>query len=717
MSTLPDATGKRPLETSPAGRPWSVVVCRGILTGLSCWVLGSLVFGVAVAGGFLARWTSGQIFEIPNIEALTLGEVLRWLYLAVAWGSWSMIVSALLQTRDAEAFGVLLSPKGQPEVYGLVSKVMEQCTGGTVAELWIEMSDGVRVERGQGHQEWIVRLGLPIVGVVSGRELAVLLMQGTQQRVGWMKKIENLLHQASWGRDAWEWRLDENQPSGRMRGGAMTQMGKIWRDASVLPLMLGAYAVSMLAWAEGLMTRRWQRRCGVEALGGEGWALLMRKQQLLKQAWAEWIQEVKEGRSRGALPENLVHRLARRWQELSGQCHIQWSDDEERRGAFSEFLRQHVQEVSSVALLVQGFDGLSRHMTHLYYRRELGARLPHYRLTAEALEHPETAQERAAGAALVRYFNGMAHPERAVYGLLPTPDEPVSVESLIEVVRSARAELKLVDASMREAVQKWNFVWRRRRELEAAAALSQAGLDLSEIELGVQESGWAALLTEAGRARMLMEQMETSLLPVETEMERRFAAALGLLWWAEPGELSDALKRRREDLPKWVGVYEPMAGVLPAFREMLNGVFTLQTLAARTHEVTDAGGCMAVLHHLVPRLLKQAQQIRLAVDGALYPEAEQGERVSLAEFLFADPLPASSQVWLEGTELLGIQEKVFKLANDASDFMSPLVDRFLMLYHHAYGWLAETAERSELFFVDSPNAFAGRKKAALLAEA
>jgi hypothetical protein len=343
--------------------------------------------------------------------------------------------------------------------------------------------------------------------------------------------------------------------------------------------------------------------------------------------------------------------------------------------------------------------------------------LPHYRLTAEALEHPETAQERAAGAALVRYFNGMAHPERAVYGLLPTPDEPVSVESLTEVVRSARAELKLVDASMREAVQKWNFVWRRRRELEAAAALSQAGLDLSEIELGVQESGWAALLTEAGRARMMMEQMETALLPVETQMERRFAAALGLLWWAEPGELSDALKRRREDLPKWVGVYEPMAGVLPAFREMLNGVFTLQTLAARTHEVTDAGGCMAVLHHLVPRLLKQAQQIRLAVDGALYPEAEQGERVSLADFLFADPLPASSQVWLEGTELLGIQEKVFKLSNDASDFMGPLVDRFLMLYHHAYGWLAETAERSELFFVDSPNAFGGRKKAALLAEA
>ena len=40
-----------------------------------------------------------------------------------------------------------------------------------------------------------------------------------------------------------------------------------------------------------------------------------------------------------------------------------------------------------------------------------------------------------------------------------------------------------------------------------------------------------------------------------------------------------------------------------------------------------------------------------------------------------------------------------------------------MLYHHAYGWLAETAERSELFFVDSPNAFESRKKAAMLAEA
>ena len=715
MSMPPDSSGERPLDANLDGRPWVVVVGDGLLTGLSCLVVGFAVTAVALVGAVLARGTAGVILDLPDLDAVRLEMIPGWFGLALAWVYWAQIVGALLKSRDAETSGVLLSAKGQPQLHELVSRIMQKCGVGTVSELWIEMGDSVRVEHGMERQSWIVRLGLPLLGIVSARELAVLLLHGQRRRMGLREKMESLMHQAAWGRDAWEWRLS-SKLSGEARGRDwLPLLGLVWRQLCVLPLKPVALVLSMLARAGDLLNQRWRRRSGCAALGGEGWALLIRKQRLLRQAWAEWIQEVKEGRSRGALPENLVLRLARRWQELSGQSHLDWTDDQERTGAFAEFLVQQVVEVSSAGLLVEGFDGLSRQLTHRYYRRELGASLPHYRLTAEALEQPEATQEREAGAALNRYFNGMAHPERAVYGLAATPAGHVSAEMLAEVVRSARAELKLVGPSMREAVQRWNLVWRRRRELEAGAALSQSGLDLSGIEFGVKDSGWSALLTEAGRERLAMEQMETLLLPVETLMEKRFAAALGLLWWAEADVLSDALKRRRQDLPKWVGVFEPMAAVLPQFREMLNGVFTLQTLASRTQDVTDAGGCMAVLHHLVPRLIKQAQQIRMAVDGALYPEAERGEQVSLADFLFADPLPASSQVWLEGTELLGIQEKVFKLANDASDFMTPLVDRFLMLYHHAYGWLAETAERSELFFVDSPNALESQKKAALLA--
>ena len=54
MSMPPDSSGERPLDANLDGRPWVVVVGDGLLTGLSCLVVGFAVTAVALVGAVLA---------------------------------------------------------------------------------------------------------------------------------------------------------------------------------------------------------------------------------------------------------------------------------------------------------------------------------------------------------------------------------------------------------------------------------------------------------------------------------------------------------------------------------------------------------------------------------------------------------------------------------------------------------------------------------------
>ena len=627
-----------------------------------CWLaaavrvgfLGFALGGLAGCGALLAGWTLR--LGLAG-EGMDFAGVLSWTLLVFSWGAWLGLAALLFRRSAPEEEGVLISLRLQPGLAEVVKRVCALAGQPEPDEVWVRVGVEARWQRVKGQR--VLRVGLALVRLLGPRELAAVLLEA----------------------------LLEAEAAGLRR-----------------PLaLLGGEAAGALDW------RRWARRparawCGSVAatvLGSESWELVRRKRSRLERAWADWRSELEEGRDEGTLPENAVRRLARMAMGQVDESEGELGPAGAGEGGQVEQALAGLPEGSSSAAMVRGFDLLGRQVTQAFYRQALGGRLGSYRILSEALEERQE-RDGVDEAALGRYFGGLAHPERAVFGLARTSAGAVEAARLRAEIERVRREGKVLGESLRPLLERWNAVWLRRRDLEAAAALSQAGLEVCALKLGVTDTRWTALLTEAGRMKQEMEQAEPVLQHLEAELERRFAAALGLLWWADEVALSAPMRERRRLLPTWVAVFEAMAQALPLFRETLTEIHTLQTLAARVHEASDSGGCLAVLHHLVPRLLNQARQIRAALDGALYPEADTGSVIPLADFLFAEPIPESPLAWLQGTEDLGLQERVFQLASDAAQFMTPFADRYLLVYHHAYAWLAETAERAELSFVDRP---------------
>jgi hypothetical protein len=261
-------------------------------------------------------------------------------------------------------------------------------------------------------------------------------------------------------------------------------------------------------------------------------------------------------------------------------------------------------------------------------------------------------------------------------------------------------------------LREWNIAWQRRRDLEAACALSLAGCPVSRLQFGMITSTPAEFLKEALEQKTLMDHLDELLRHAEVHLEKRLTSALGLLWWSPPESLPDRLAEMREQLPARASLYESLGSVLPSFRELLTAFHTFQTLGARFSGAPATGSLITVLQSIVPMMNQRAVQILAALDGAACPLAESEEaRASLAVHL-APEMVQEGQTAAGGSTTLadgspGLQEVAQKMCHDTATRIAPFVDRYLSLYHQSYAWLAEAAERTERYVfgaadVDAP---------------
>jgi hypothetical protein len=284
-------------------------------------------------------------------------------------------------------------------------------------------------------------------------------------------------------------------------------------------------------------------------------------------------------------------------------------------------------------------------------------------------------------------------------GLGGAPAGGADLAGLRAEILRVRNEIILWGPQFKVTLQEWNQAWQRRRDLEAAATLSLAGFTVSRMQFGTEDASPGALRAEAARQRMVMEHMEGPLNERERFLETRFASALGMLWWSDPSELSDWLKERRRDLPSWVAVYEAMAGAMPSFRELLTTFFAFQTLGAKFANVDDPSSFLAALQSVVPKMLNLLRQIISTMDGAPYPFAEGGRQITLNDHLLPRRLPELPGVSMTSLDVDSMKSIGLKMASEASECIAPYVDVFLGLYHRAFAWLAESAERTETHFL------------------
>ncbi|HRH98856.1 MAG TPA: hypothetical protein PLB55_23145, partial [Prosthecobacter sp.] len=560
-----------------------------------------------------------------------------------------------------------------------------------------------------------LHLGLPVISVITARELSGLLAHELSHNAGGIstifvhavREMNAWFFRAVMERDSWEMHLSEKpkKESEWHKQGRRVIRGWMW--AAKIPFMILALASRLTSSVTLWLIQRSAERTGANVIGADFYDRLQRKLALLGGSWKAAEQEIHRGVIQHRLPENLSLLMARHVAaaakaNASKRAEAGDAPTEAKAAGKSikgEALVAYLSPMQPAASVMRQFVDLARQVTYFYYQHDLGLNLHEHRMVADEEVIHQNRREEEALLVIRRYFGGLAHPERALCGLGSTPANATARSELQREIQRVRDEVVAWGPQFKVALQEWNQAWQRRRDLEAAATLSLAGFTVSRMQFGTEDASPGALRTEAARQRMVMEHMEGPLQERERVLECRFASALGMLWWSEPSDLSEWLRGRRRDLTAWVTIYEAMAGALPSFRELLTTFFAFQTLGAKFANVDDPSAFLTALQSVVPKMLNLVRQIVSTMDGAPYPFTDNGRTVSLNDHLLPSALPEMPGVSMTLLDAASMRAIGLKMASQASDCIAPYVDAFLGLYHRSFAWLAESAERTEMHFI------------------
>lgn len=651
------------------------------------------------------------------IEHLALSEEYSWRdllvipYILTGAVTWLFMLRPLLPRPRPVKVMLQATPAAQQKLFELVDELCWHLRMEPPEEIWLDTTTSVRTSLRNGmvgalHGETVLHIGLPVVAVLGAREFAATLVRELAMNAGGLgttfsqvvRELDAWFFRALHERDPWEMQLrQKNEKETRWQAGCRVALW-VWMSAAKLPFAFFVVAARLISMAALLRLGAGADKAAVNLAGNPVKRSLTLRLRLLEGAWASAGAEIRRGIVQHRLPDNLPLLLARHVTRSGAEAETRRA--EEARPPRGAEIIAHLPEDGTAASLVRGFVDLSRQLTSFYYQHEMGIQLHEHRLVAEEEVLHQNRREDESLVIIRRYFQGLAHPERALCGHGSTHAISPGRAHLEREIQGVRVAVREWGGRLKPALQEWNLAWQRRRDLEAAAVLSLAGFNVSRIQFGTDDTSPQSLRQEAARQRMLMEHMETTLVSFEAKLESRFAAALGLLWWSTPDEMNDVLLARRQDLPSWVSVYEAMAGAMPSFRELLTTFFAFQTLGARFATLEDNSSLFTALQSVVPKMINLLRQILSAMDGAHYPFAKNRRPMTLnAHLLPGGKMPEPVNISMDPAAAADTRVLAAKMAADASEVVAPFVDRFLQLWHKAYAWLAESAEMAENHFV------------------
>ena len=673
---------------------------------------------IYIAGAaVVAAWLGAAAFSTIELLARTKdshwGDLGTLGLLGVAMVTWGFTIRPLLLKKEEIKTSMQVSRAIQPDLFELRDYLCWHLRIQPPEEVWLDPDRRVRLQLNGGVLALItggtrLTIGLSQVGVLTGREFSAMICRElgvSSGRLGaifrhLVREMNAWYYRCLMERDDWELSLRRPKAKEPKWKTFVKLVVHGWMTAAKAPFatcMLIARAASLVPLRQ--IEIDGDRTC--ERLLGESGALaLKQKIRNLETGWTKTHRDIEDGLVVNRLPENLPLLIARQCGTMQGQ------EDATMNEPFTKKRRQLASDAldflpydAPAAAQIRSFVDLARQLTYFYYQHDLKIALHLHRLVAEEEMLHKSRREDETILILRRYFSGLAHPERAVYGLGNTHKLPPGPHVLLSEIRRGRAEVKKWGCQMKVTLQEWNLAWQRRRDLESAMVLSMAGFTISRLQFGTRDTTKEVFEEEARAQATSMEHLEHSLQQYEAKLESRFAAALGLLWWAAPDHLTVSLNSRRTLLPKWVALFEAMASVLPTYRELLTVFYCFQTLGTRFAHLEDAGRMLAALHHVTPRIYDLGQLLVAGLDGAQFPFNEGRTPVSLVANLMPKPLPRTSMVVSASGEDVDMRTKALKLSHETAEIITPLVDNFMKLYHQAYAWLAETAEESERHFL------------------
>lgn len=720
MATLPNAQQPaKPVRIAP----WRGPLHFGLLVISATISLAlQLTYVLLVAGVFLwmcwqVHLITGSMARVGMFQWRMIPELLKFVFMGITW----VFMLRPLRPRPKHAkVAIQITAGTQPQLFELIHTLCWHLRAQPPTQVWLDTTISVRSTMFGGllgilTGQTMLHLGLPVISVITARELSGLLAHELSHNAGGLSTIfvhavretNAWFFRAVMERDEWEMNLRQapKKEAGWRRLGRRIVRGWMW--AAKIPFMVFALASRAISAVTLWVITRSAERCGANVIGEDMYDRMQRKLSLLGSAWKAAEQEIQRGIIQHRLPENLSLLIARHVAttaktRASARAEAGQSRQEpttEGKPAKGAELVAHLSHLQPAASVMRQFVDLSRQVTYFYYQHDLGLNLHEHRMVADEEVIHQNRREEEALLVIRRYFGGLAHPERTMCGLGSTPASSTARAELQREIQRVRDEIVAWGPQFKVALQEWNQAWQRRRDLEAAATLSLAGFTVSRMQFGTEDASPGSLRAEAARQRMVMEHMEGPLQERERILEGRFAAALGMLWWSEQSDLNDWLRNRRGDMSAWVTIYEAMAGALPSFRELLTTFFAFQTLGAKFANVDDPSAFLTALQSVVPKMLNLVRQIMATMDGAPYPFTDSGKAISLNQHLLPAPLPEMPSVSMTLLDAASMRAIGLKMAADASECIAPYVDAFLSLYHHAFAWLAESAERAEMHFI------------------
>ena len=721
-SSIPQQPPPKPVRIAPWRGP-----LHFLLLVVSAVISLALQFSYLLLVIGLFVWMCWQVCQITGSMAKTgilqwriIPEFLKFGFMGVTW----VLMLRPLRPRPKHAkVAIQITAATQPQLFELIHMLCWHLRAVPPAQVWLDTTISVRSSMFGGLYgiltgQTMLHVGLPVVSVITARELAGLLAHELSHNAGGIgtifvhavREMNAWFFRAVMERDEWEMKMREapKKESEWRKMGRKIMRGWIW--AAKIPFMVFALASRMTSAVTLWLITRSAERTGANVIGREMYERMRRKLSLLGSAWKSAEQEIQRGVIQHRLPENLSllmarHVAAEAKTKASARAEAGELEKEEPKADGSrprgEAIVAYLSHLQPAASVMRQFVDLSRQVTYFYYQHDLGLNLHEHRMVADEEVIHQNRREEEALLVIRRYFGGLAHPERAMCGLGSTPAGATSRAELQRTIQHVREEIVVWGPQFKVALQEWNQAWQRRRDLEAAATLSLAGFTVSRMQFGTEDASPPSLRAEAARQRMVMEHMEGPLQERERVLESRFAAALGMLWWSDKSELNPWLRKRREELPAWVSIYEAMCGALPSFRELLTTFFAFQTLGAKFANTDDPSAFLTALQSVVPKMLNLVRQIMSTMDGAPYPFAEDGKTKSLNQHMLPAPLPEMPGVSMTSLDAASMRAIGLKMASQASECIAPYVDAFLSLYHRSFAWLAESAERVETHFMGS----------------
>lgn len=701
MSGNPDSPLTKNVGWTMLTRLW--VLAAGLLVLLVPVVYLSFlgVTAWALVGGALQafeRWALEPGWGLQNVGA--------YVGLAIGGVTWAWFFRPFWLKTGKPSTKLEMKSATQPEWMETVELAAAQARAPMPVEICLDAGHEVRLEPIKGLLSGLrgrhrLTVGAAWIGVSHEGQLiadmATCLAHspaGLSGRCYWlMERMTQWLERAASGKH--QQRLEIER---RRRYKGLKRKDHWWEKPMIQRMACGYESLTLLPIrmmlllaraVTGLALRRVEHSSdavAISLLGGVGYADVLLKKERLSAAVKTVTAKIEEGIQSERLPDNVVLQKVREFHQISErEIVVVPSLDRRRKQAQKKGGGGMIKEGAAASLLVRRFQEICRQLTQSHYQQDLGLSLNQVRLVAVA----ETAKRKGDDAALAdiqRYFQGLAHPLRPICGLVEESSETPNEEAMRKQVQASKLTMQERGGQSRSVMQEWTQSWQRRRDLEMAHAFALAGMPMDARQYGLNAHEPAIYREEIERQRMSMEYSEDALKPVEADMERRLAAALGLMMCRPVESCPTDLRVTATLLPAWGMAYGALCGRLPILWEIQNLGFALESLGLdgqlEVFKHAEAGSELEAqaqaLNFLVPRMRSCLGQL---LEGLEQVPAPMKPDVSLAQYLTSEVLFPG---WETLAEAVASGHAVMEVATRCEE-----------TYQATFAWVCRAAEAAE----------------------